>query len=297
MVGILQVDGLFDGRDHRAVASRAVRVEDAQIQEVDLGGNAFEGPGKAGTGGVRTVAADNSGDVSAVAVLVGGTGTDEILAIDHARTVCARHAQIRVGVVNAAVDHGYGYTGARVTGLPGKIGAHRGGGDIQVALHLPVRRNILHERQFGQHRQDLCRNRDGDEGHVAELPGRCGVVSGEIYFTKGSLASTGRTFAGTVTVTKGTWRNCRFVVAPCPAMIESMAWLGLELNWISTVTFVLGARFWRSGDKTLAALFEPEPANARLALKNKVKIRRVFFMTASLIAGRLPYITNLLSKA
>src|SRR5581483_4273585 len=86
VVGVLQLDGGLEGIDYLAVAARTVLIEDTQVDEVHIGGNAFDREPVIVAGGGGAIAADDAGHVGAMAVEVGGGvgAAGKILAIDDA---------------------------------------------------------------------------------------------------------------------------------------------------------------------------------------------------------------------
>ena len=148
----------------RAVAAGAVKIERAQVDEAYARRDS-----DIVSAGEVAVAADDSGDVGAVTVEVvlcsagvRGRGAGEILVIDHARMRLGRIPQIRMTVVNAAVDHGHADARAVVAGVPGGGHARRHVRGVIQFLHGMVNG---YGENFGvgfQSSQCADRNRESD---------------------------------------------------------------------------------------------------------------------------------------
>jgi hypothetical protein len=80
----LELNGLLDGRDHHTVVAGAVLIQNAQIQNVRMGRDAFERTEGALLIGRTAVPRDDAGHVRSMAEIVVEHSSNEALPIDNA---------------------------------------------------------------------------------------------------------------------------------------------------------------------------------------------------------------------
>ena len=77
IVSALQSDGRLDSRNHLAIGSLAILVEDSKVDQIHVGGNALESVEVVPSCGILASSSEYASDMSAVAVRVGGNCVGE----------------------------------------------------------------------------------------------------------------------------------------------------------------------------------------------------------------------------
>ena len=158
------------GGNRLAVRSRAVLVQNAQVDDVDARCHASVNV-VVTSGGCGAVAGDDASYVRSMSVLVTGCGIacHKALVVNDARS--ARRV-VQIGVVgNAAIDHSNAHAGAVEAVLRRSNVASSSGDRIFVDivhLHCAVRRDVSHVRILRNLRNHPGRNRHNGRADGAE---------------------------------------------------------------------------------------------------------------------------------
>ena len=161
VVSALQSDSLLDGRNDVAVAPATVRAKHAQVDEIHVRRHPSILPV-----GKLPVASKNACHVGSVAVgvideiagSISVAGAGKVLVIEHSRGCSRALREVRVSVVDTAVDNGHGHAGAVVAGLKRHIGADRGIGKIVCRLEVVIGANGTHLSSRSHCRQNTHRH-------------------------------------------------------------------------------------------------------------------------------------------
>ncbi len=112
VVSRFQVDGSLDRRNHTAVGTSTVLVQNAQVDDVCIRGNPFECVSEVGTGGKPARTGNDPSHMCSVAILVGAIrcARNKVLAIDNARAISLIRRNPPIEITNggdAAINDRY----------------------------------------------------------------------------------------------------------------------------------------------------------------------------------------------